>query len=139
MPLSRHKERHALKVFPRLSKGADRTHRSATEVACGGGNPAWRDIAKSLEKQGLETSEWKEACNPGNGYDLLNTRCRGILHRAAWIRLFNQEIITNSSFSYGQGYEFMLFSSYSKPGVCTSSLHSFCPRPKGKWMLNSRR
>jgi len=25
-------------------------------------------IAKSLEKQGLETSEWKEACHPVNGY-----------------------------------------------------------------------
>jgi len=25
-------------------------------------------VAKSLEKQGLETSEWKEACRPVNGY-----------------------------------------------------------------------
>jgi hypothetical protein len=25
-------------------------------------------IAKSLEKQGVETSEWKEACHPVNGY-----------------------------------------------------------------------
>jgi len=25
-------------------------------------------IAKALGKQGLETSEWKEACRPVNGY-----------------------------------------------------------------------
>jgi hypothetical protein len=30
--------------------------------------------AKSLEKQGLKTSEWKEACHPVNGSSFLSER-----------------------------------------------------------------
>jgi hypothetical protein len=52
--------------FPDLAKGET----AATEVQRRWNAEGARNapIAKSLEKQGLETSECKEACHPVNGY-----------------------------------------------------------------------
>ena len=56
---------------------------AATEVQRRGNEEGARNapVAKSLEKQGLETREWKKGCLPMKGYPLGNLYDFGIVIR----------------------------------------------------------